>query len=248
MWASRIVWSSQHKGECGVKRSVGFWLLVMIGATVALVLLMEQLFPGTLDDPDARMRILYRVGWIVLIGSSVLTFARANPKSALRNAAIWAAIFLALVGVYAFKNDAAFIGQRILGALSPTQGTTHDDGTVSFPAGPDGHYRIQAKVNGNRVTFMLDTGATDIVLAPADARRIGIDPASLEFNQLAETANGMVRGAAVRLHSLAVGPIDIGEVPATVNGADMSESLLGMEFLNRLHGWRVENGVLTLVP
>ena len=229
-------------------RSVGIWLLILLGATVALVFGMEQLFPGTLDDPDKRASILYRIGWIALIGSSIVMFARTNPKSALRNAAIWAVIFLVLIGVYAFKNDAAFVGQRIMGAFSPTQGTAHDDGTVTFPAGPDGHYRIQALVNGGRVTFMVDTGATDIVLTPNDARRIGIDPTTLQFDQLAETANGTVRGAAVRLDSLAVGPIAMQRVPATVNGADMSESLLGMEFLNRLHGWRVENGVLTLVP
>jgi len=231
-----------------VPRSVGLWLLVLLGATVALVFVLERLFPGTLDDPDARMSLIYKIGWIALIGSSVVTFARASPRSALRNAAIWAAIILALVGVYAFKNDAAYIGQRVLGALSPTQGTAHDDGTVSFTAGPDGHFRIQAIVNGGRVTFMVDTGATDVVLAPADARRIGIDPANLAFDQFAETANGTVRGASIRLDSLIVGPIDMRQLPATVNGADMSESLLGMAFLNRLTGWRVENGVLTLMP
>ncbi len=231
-----------------VKRSVGFWLLIMLGATVALVFLMEQLFPGTLDDPDARMEIIYRLGWIALIGTSVITFARARPKSALRNAAIWVAIFIGLTGIISFKDDAAFIGQRLMGAVSPMQGMAHDDGSVSFPAGPDGHFRIQALVNGGKVTFMVDTGASDIVLAPNDARRIGIDLDSLAFDQQAETANGMVLGASVRLASMTVGPIDMGDLPATVNGADMSESLLGMEFLNRLHGWRVENGVLTLVP
>ena len=54
--------------------------------------------------------------------------------------------------------------------------------------------------------------------------------------------------AAIRLDSLVVGSIEMNRLPATVNGADMSKSLLGMEFLNRLHGWRVENGVLTLIP
>jgi aspartyl protease family protein len=231
-----------------VTRSVGFWLLLLLGATVALVFVLDQLFPGTLDNPDTRARILYRVAWIALIGASVVTFARANPRGALRNAAIWIVIILGLVGVYAFKNDAAFIGQRIMGALSPTQGTAHDDGTITFPAGSDGHYHIQALVDGGRVTFMVDTGASDIVLTPADARRIGIDPATLEFDQFAETANGTVRGAAVRLDSLKVGPIEMRKIPAAVNGADMSESLLGMAFLSRLHGWRVENGELTLVP
>ena len=231
-----------------MKHSVGFWLLILLGATVALVFALEHLFPGTLDDPDTRMSIIYRVGWIALIGASVLAFARARPRSALRNAAIWVAIFVVLTGILAFKDDAAFIGKRFMGALSPTQGMAHDDGSVSFPAGPDGHFYIQAMVNGGRVTFMVDTGASDIVLTPNDARRIGFDPAGLEFDQLAQTANGMVRGASIRLDNLVVGPIAMSGVPASVNEADMPESLLGMEFLNRLSGWRVENGVLTLVP
>ena len=229
-------------------RSRGFWLLIFLAATVALVFGLNELYPGALDDPDSRMELIYRVGWIALIGSSVLAAARANPRTALRNAAIWLVIFLGVVGLYAFKNDAAYIGHRVMGALSPTQGVAHDDGTLSFDAGPDGHFRIQARVNGGRVTFMVDTGATDIVLAPDDARRIGFDPGTLVYDQLAETANGTVGGAAVRLDSLVVGSIEMNRLPATVNGADMSESLLGMEFLNRLHGWRVENGVLTLVP
>jgi aspartyl protease family protein len=231
-----------------VTRSIGFWLLVFLGATVALVFVLNELYPGVLDDPDARMELIYRIGWLALIGSSVLAFARANPRSALRNGAIWVVIFLVVTGLYAFKNDAAFVGQRLMGALSPTQGVAHDDGTLSFDAGPDGHFRIQGLVNGGRVTFMVDTGATDVVLAPDDARRVGIDPAGLVFDQFADTANGTVSGAAIRLDSLVIGSIEMTRLPATVNGADMSESLLGMEFLNRLHGWRVENGVLTLVP
>ncbi len=136
-----------------------------------------------------------------------------------------------------------------MGGMSPTQGMAHDDGSVSFPAGPDGHFYVQAKVNGNRVTFMVDTGASDIVLTPNDARRIGFDPASLEFDQLAQTANGTVTRRR-HPHRQFRGRPDRHEptCPPTVNGAEMSESLLGMEFLNRLSGWRVENGVLTLVP
>ena len=93
-------------------------------------------------------------------------------------------------------------------------------------------------MNGGRVTFMVDTGATDVVLAPDDAQRIGIDPATLVFDQFAQTANGTVSGAAIRLDNLVIGSIEMNRLPATVNGADMSESLLGMEFLGRLRGWR----------
>ncbi len=229
-------------------RPTWIWFALLLGATILLVLFLENRFPGTLSDPDNRMSILYKVGWIALLGSSLIAGWRLQPKTALRNAAIWAVIFLVLIGVFSFRQDAAMIRDRILGELSPTQGTMEDDGTIHFSAGPDGHFRIQAIVNGARLTFLVDTGATDVVLAPDDARRIGLDPATLSFTQFAETANGTVRGASVRLQSLIVGPIDITDMPATVNGAEMSDSLLGMAFLNRLSGWRVENGVLTLEP
>jgi aspartyl protease family protein len=231
-----------------VRRSPWFWFVLLMGGTILLILFLESRFPGTLGDPDNRMQLVYRLGWIALIGSSLVFGWRSQPRSALRNAAIWAVIFLVAVGFFAFRRDATLIGQRIMSELSPTQGTMRGDGAIDFSAGPDGHFRIQALVNGSRVTFMLDTGATDIVLAPDDARRIGYDPATLNFDQLAQTANGMVRGASVELQNLSIGPIGFDNLRATVNGAEMSDSLLGMEFLNRLNGWRVENGVLTLVP
>ncbi|HNB29048.1 MAG TPA: TIGR02281 family clan AA aspartic protease [Alphaproteobacteria bacterium] len=229
-------------------RPTWIWFALLMGGTILLVLFLENRFPGTLSDSDNRMSILYKVGWIALLASSLIGGWRLQPKTALRNAAIWAAIFLVLIGIFSFRQDAATIGDRILGELSPTQGTVEDDGTIHFSAGPDGHFRIQAIVNGARVTFLVDTGATDVVLAPDDARRIGCDMANLKFTQFAETANGTVRGAPVTLQSLIIGPIDITGMSATVNSAEMSDSLLGMAFLNRLSGWRVENGVLTLEP
>ena len=224
------------------------WFALLMGGTLLLVLFLENRFPGTLSDPDNRMSLIYKVGWIALLSSSLIAGWRLQPKTALRNAAIWAVIFLVVIGLFAFRQDAAMIRDRILGELSPTQGTMEDDGTIHFGAGPDGHFRIQAIVNGARVTFLVDTGATDVVLAPDDAARIGWDMATLSFTQFAETANGTVRGASVRLGSLVVGPINLTDMPATVNEAAMSDSLLGMAFLNRLSGWGVQNGVLTLVP
>lgn len=231
-----------------MRQSTWFWFAGFIGGTILLVLLLENRFPGTLSDPDNQMSLVVKVGWIALLGSSLILGWRLRPKSALRNAAIWSVIFLVVIGFFSFRQDAAMIGQRIMSELSPTQGDVRDDGTIAFSAGPDGHFRIQALVNGSRVTFMVDSGATDVVLAPDDARRIGIDPANLSFTQFAQTANGTVRGASVELQSLIIGPIDIRDMPATVNGADMSDSLLGMAFLNRLTGWRVSKGVLTLEP
>jgi aspartyl protease family protein len=93
---------------------------------------------------------------------------------------------------------------------------------------------------------MIDTGATDVVLTPADARLMGLDPARLDYTRVADTANGQVRGAPILINNFKLGPITVQSLPAVVNEADMPISLLGMEFLNRLKSYRVEDDRLTL--
>jgi len=105
---------------------------------------------------------------------------------------------------------------------------------------------VEALVDGEPVRFLVDTGASDVVLSPADARRIGFDPAQMSFTRTYNTANGLVQGAPVRLGAVEVGPIRIEDVRASVNGADMRRSLLGMSFLSRLGGYEVSEDALTL--
>ncbi len=83
-------------------------------------------------------------------------------------------------------------------------------------------------------------------MSPADARRIGFDPDRLRFTGFAETANGTVRTAAVRLGSIEIGPIRLHDLPASVNQAPMRGSLLGMSFLERLRSFEIRDGVLIL--
>jgi clan AA aspartic protease (TIGR02281 family) len=113
-------------------------------------------------------------------------------------------------------------------------------------AGPQGHFVIEATVNGMPVTFLVDTGASEIVLSLADARRLGFDPRHLEFSQRFGTANGEVEGAPVRLRELRVGQFSLYDLDASVNAAPLPVSLLGMSFLERLHGYRVEDRRLVL--
>jgi aspartyl protease family protein len=113
-------------------------------------------------------------------------------------------------------------------------------------AGPGGHFVIAAEVNGVPITFLVDTGASEIVLTMADARRLGFDPQHLEFTQSFRTANGDVQGAPVRLRELRVGQFSLYDLDASVNAAPLPVSLLGMSFLDRLHGYQVKNGRLVL--
>ncbi|MEI9890753.1 MAG: TIGR02281 family clan AA aspartic protease [Caulobacteraceae bacterium] len=91
----------------------------------------------------------------------------------------------------------------------------------------DGGFYVTGQVNGQTVRFLADTGSSDIVLSPADAQRLGLDPASMQFSKSAETANGIGFGAPYKAASLAIGPIQLADVPMSVNKAAMSSSLLG---------------------
>ena len=88
-------------------------------------------------------------------------------------------------------------------------------------------------VNGVPVDFMVDTGASHIVLAPQDAARLGYTPRDLDFSQAFESANGTVRAAPVELRELRVGQLQLYDLEASVNGSDLPISLLGMSFLQQ---------------
>jgi clan AA aspartic protease (TIGR02281 family) len=113
-------------------------------------------------------------------------------------------------------------------------------------AGAGGHFLVEAVVNGAPVTFLVDTGASDVVLTMADAERLGFRPENLRFTQRFATANGEVRGAPVVLREVRIGQFSLFDLPASVNEAPLRVSLLGMSFLKRLHGYSVEDGRLIL--
>lgn len=115
-----------------------------------------------------------------------------------------------------------------------------------IPADPRGHFLVDAEVNGTTITFLVDTGASSVVLSPQDARRVGLGPERLRFTERFGTANGTVRAAPVELREIRIGQLAQRYVPASVNEAPMGVSLLGMSFLGRLESWSVESGRLAL--
>ena len=109
-----------------------------------------------------------------------------------------------------------------------------------------GHFLIDADVERAKIRFLVDTGATMVVLSPEDARRAGLSEDRLNFSREVSTANGNVRVAPVTLKKFKVGQIVLRDVEAVVNSAPMRVSLLGMSFLRRLDGWQVKGDKLYL--
>jgi aspartyl protease family protein len=113
-------------------------------------------------------------------------------------------------------------------------------------AGALGHFLVEAVVNGVPVDFMIDTGASHVVLTLRDARKLGFTPANLSFTQKFQSANGTVRAAPVELRELRVGQLRLFDLEASVNAGPLPISLLGMSFLQRLSSYEVARGRLIL--
>jgi aspartyl protease family protein len=219
------------------------WLIVG-GIVLALGLLFAALidrYPETLEDQGNIMRIVAMLGWLVLAGGAGFAAFRSQPGTALRNIAIWVAIGLVLVLGYSLKD-------QIGGALMPSAGTEGAGGEMIYQRASDGHFHVEAEVDGTIVRFLVDTGASDVVLTKADAERLGFDTAALDYTQVYSTANGTVYGAPIRLGAMTVGTIRVDDIRASVNSGEMDGSLLGMSFLSRLSGFSVEGDRLILRP
>jgi aspartyl protease family protein len=111
----------------------------------------------------------------------------------------------------------------------------------------DGHFVAKTEVNGVTVTMLVDTGASSVVLKPADARLAGVDVDRLTYSVPVQTANGTAYAAAVRLKRLSVGGITVDGIEALVaKPGTLGESLLGMTFLRRLRSYEFSGEFLTL--
>lgn len=223
--------------------------LILGGLLVAgLVLFLALSFPEALTTRGAQIQLTQALLLVSVIGGAAIVHGRFQARQALRHAAIWVGLGAVLLLGYSFRAEFAAVGARLTGELLPHRAVETPGGGVAIRAGEGGHFVAEAMVNGVAVRFLVDTGASDVVLSPRDAERLGFDRASLSFNRIYQTANGTVTGAPVRLEEIRVGSVVVRDVRASVNGADMKRSLLGMSFLGRLGGYRVEDGVLTLTP
>ncbi|MDQ2953380.1 MAG: TIGR02281 family clan AA aspartic protease [Pseudomonadota bacterium] len=125
--------------------------------------------------------------------------------------------------------------------------TTTNSRMVVIPRDSRGHFQVEARVDGRRLNFMVDTGASTIALTASAAARLGIHPAPRDFTANVRTANGSVRAAPVRLNMVEVDDLVVRDVAALViaDGA-LSENLLGLSFLTKLRRFEYANGKLVL--
>ncbi len=119
--------------------------------------------------------------------------------------------------------------------------------SVEISADQAGHYRADFRLNGRSVDALIDTGATLIAVNRSTARRLGINLTQSDFKHEVRTANGSTRAAAAMIDTVEIGRIHVRDVQAVVlDDEALQGTLVGMSFLKRLSGYKVEYGELVL--
>ena len=192
-------------------------------------------------DSQDLPRLVYLVILLVAVGGWFFAENRQSLGKSARMLLAWGLIFLGIIAGYGLWED-------VRRDVAPRQTVLADGSAIEVPRGPGGHYFLTVNVNGTPIDFIVDTGATDVVLTKDDARAAGLDPDTLPFLGSARTANGSVKTAFTTVDFMSVGPIRFDRVQVAVNGGEMEESLLGMTFLSRFDKIEISDRNLTLTP
>lgn len=191
-------------------------------------------------DADQITRLVY----LGVLGTALLSYAlisgRQGIGASLRHLILWGLIFVGVAAGYGLWQD---VGPQ--NRVSVT-----GDGAIVFRAERDGHFRVGLSVNGQPIDFIVDTGASDLVLSQKDATRVGLDPQTLPYLSRARTANGVVGLARVTLDEVVLAHDDLvfrdTQVSAFVNEGELDISLLGMGYLRRYARIAIEGDRLML--
>lgn len=189
-------------------------------------------------DGDTTTRLAYLILLLLSVSGYFVFEARANMGRTARQLLVWGVIFVGVLAAYGLWED-------VRRDIAPRQ-TMIAGGVIEVPVGLDGHYHLVLDLNRVPVDFIIDTGASEIVLTKADAARIGLDPEGLQYSQFAQTANGRVASAPAIVASVALGEIQDRNVKVSVNAGEMDVSLLGMSYLGRFDSIVIRENTMVL--
>ena len=112
----------------------------------------------------------------------------------------------------------------------------------------DGHFWVQASVNGVNRRMLIDSGATVTALSEDTAQAADIDTGTTLAPVILRTANGTASARTGKIDELRVGNIVARNLRIVTAPGLGSLDVLGMNFLSKLDSWRVEGRTLILVP
>ncbi len=238
-------WEKDEKGPSGVALGPILWVGLLL-IVVIIIAFLFVVFPEHRSvDEDLGLDLVRLVAVLALVSSGLVFARKINFGVVIRDVSIWTALGALIVLGYTYRSELGTVVDRVRGELVPGYAVASDEELV-ITKNDTGHFFINGVANGKPLRFLVDTGATEVTLSPQAASRIGIDLSALRFNQKFQTANGIGFGATYWLKTLTISSFKFQNVRVSINKARMSESLLGMSFLERLQSYEFRGGRLYL--
>ena len=185
---------------------------------------------------------------MVLLLISSLAARRLAIGQVAKMALAWIAIFAALFIVFSYRFELASVWERVKSDFNGTAGQTYVGEAIQLQRQDNGHYWVQTQINGKDVDFMIDSGATTTAVNSTTANDVGLAVKSGGYPIIIQTANGPVKAFRGVAQTLELGPLKLVDHKVVVSENFGDTNVLGMNFLDSLKSWKVENNVMTLQP
>ncbi len=156
-------------------------------------------------------------------------------------------IFSVLIILYAFRFELGLFKERVLSVLIPSYSWTNEKGQLIIARSNNGHFYLDTLTkNNHKITFLVDTGATDIALTEEDAKKLGFNISKLKYTQKYSTANGISYAAPVRIDQLTIGKRTFRNLEAHITSGGLDISLLGMSLIGSFKDFKITRDMLIL--
>ena len=227
------------------------WIILgVVGAALILLILNHDQGSILGIQNDKFASAMFMGIWAVVIGAAIIPRG-GGLGAAARNAVVWLIIILVLMAGYVYRFDLQDIGSRMTAGLIPGSpvSSQSSDGRdqILLIRSNNGHFEADSMVNGKPIRFLVDTGASSVILSHSDAIAAGIDVDGLSYSIPVSTANGMTRAARLTINSLDIGDLKRDRVPAMVaQEGNLDVSLLGMSYLETLWSFEIRGDRLIL--
>lgn len=202
-----------------------------------------HLILASLSQGD-QIQLVSSILIIVMLIAGLMSRRRHANQPILKYALYWVLIIGVGVFLYSFKSEYEAVKERFLTALIPSR-AVDTGGVITIKKSSNGHFIIDSLVNGKPVKFLVDTGASSVVLSLEDAKSVGMDINSLSFNRVVQTASGTGKVADTRA-TITIGEFVLEDFPMYVNSAPDNVSLLGMSLISRFKSFEVDGDTLIL--
>jgi aspartyl protease family protein len=199
-----------------------------------------------MNDGNQALDFIYLLLMLVLIGSA-FSVRRLPIGQGLKMAGAWLLIFGAVFIGFTLKDDFAALGRRVMAGGGDRAVPIQQGESMRIRQSADGHFWVQAQLNGEPVRFLVDSGATTTSISVATARRARIEPRR-GLPAIVQTANGTVQVQRGRAERIELGTIRREDLAVHISASFGETNVLGMNFLSSLSAWGVERNTLILKP